>query len=41
MVGYINQAGIWAGIHTDGSLVIDLIGENTIDLTGAGTLDAD
>ena len=41
VVGYINQAGIWAGIHTDGSLVIDLIGENTIDLTGAGTLDAD
>ena len=41
VVGYINQAGIWAGIHADGSLVIDLIGENTIDLTGAGTLDAD
>ncbi|MBU5456205.1 hypothetical protein [Oscillibacter sp. MSJ-31] len=41
VVGYINQAGIWAGIHTDGSLVINLIGENTIDLTGAGTLDAD
>lgn len=41
VVGYINQAGIWAGIHTDGSLVINLIGENTIDLTGVGTLDAD
>lgn len=41
VVGYINQAGIWAGIHTDGSLVINLIGENTIDLTGGGTLDAD
>lgn len=41
VVGYINQAGIWAGIHTDGSLVINLIGENSIDLTGVGTLDAD
>ncbi len=41
VVGFINQAGIWAGIHTDGTINLILIGENTVDLTGLGELNAD
>ncbi len=35
------QQSIFAGIHTDGSLVITLIGENTVDLTGLGEITGD
>lgn len=35
------QQSIFAGIHTDGSLVITLIGENTVDLTSLGEITGD
>ena len=35
------QQSIFAGIHTDGSLVITLIGENTVDLTDLGEITGD
>lgn len=35
------QQSIFAGIHTDGSLVITLIGENTVDLTDLGEIKGD
>lgn len=41
VVGRLNQAGIWAGIHTDGTINLILIGENTVDLTGWGEFNAD
>ncbi|MCI6606067.1 MAG: hypothetical protein MSC56_09315 [Clostridiales bacterium] len=41
--GLINtiQSPIFAGIHTDGSLVITLVGESTIDLTDLGEITGD
>ena len=41
VVGRINQAGIWAGIHTDGTINLILNGDNTVDLTGLGKFNAD
>lgn len=38
---YTIQAQIFAGIHTDGSLVITLIGENTVDLTDLSEIKGD
>ena len=37
----VTQAILFAGIHTDGSLVIELVGENIVDLSGLGQISGD